>query len=92
MRSVTTPYHEPSLVFLNGSANTTLADTPAQAAQAMGEAGACAVAVVGAEQQAAFLARATALGLTLRPAGKAAGPNYSDGNELDLTLFVAGGA
>lgn len=92
VRIVTTPYHEPSLVFLNGSANTTLADTPDQAAQAMRGAGSCAVAVVGAEQQAAFLARAAALGLSLTPAGKVTGQNYSDGAELDLTLYVPGGA
>ena len=89
---ISAPYHEPSLVFLNGPQDTQLMATPEAAAEALAESPACGVAVIGAEQQTDFLQRAETLGLILRPSGQVAGQNYSDGEDLTLTLYVAASA
>jgi hypothetical protein len=86
---ISAPYHEPSLVFLNGPKATRLTGTPEAAAEALAQAQTCGVAVIGAAQQSAFLTQATALGLAPRAVGQVAGQNYSDGEDLSLTLFVA---
>ncbi len=90
-RLVTTPYHEPSLVFLHGYAETELANTPAEAADFLADHAECGVALVGRAQQDVFLARAAALGTAPRPAGLVEGRNYSNGRRLALTLYVLGG-
>jgi len=87
---ISTPHHEPSLVFLNGPADTFLARTPEQAAERMAQAGACGLAVVGEAQQPAFLARADQLHLPMRPVGKLQGRDYSDNKLLKLTFYTAG--
>lgn len=84
---ITSPYHEPSLVFLNGPFRTLLARDAEAAAAAMAAPGACQVAVVGAAGQGAFLARAAALGIELEPVGRIAGQNYSDGEDYNLILY-----
>jgi 4-amino-4-deoxy-L-arabinose transferase-like glycosyltransferase len=88
-RLISTPYHEPSLVFLNGPARTDLADTPEIAADAMAKAGACGMAIVGDAQRTRFLARASQLGLSLQPVGAVQGRDYADNRNLRLTLFDA---
>ncbi len=87
-RLISTPYHEPSLVFLHGPATTLLADTPAKAAETMTSA--CDVALVGQKQAPAFLARAAALSRPVRPLGQVTGRDYADGKTLTLTLYGAG--
>jgi len=87
---ISAPYHEPSMVFLNGPEHTRLTPTPEAAAEALAQGPGCAVAVIGAPETPAFVATARALGLSLQPAGQVTGQNYSDGEDLDLTLFVAG--
>ena len=87
---VTTPYHEPSLVFLHGFAETELAKTPAEAADFLAAHAECGVALVGHAQQDAFLARAATLGTAPRPAAQVEGQNYSNGRWLSLTLYVLG--
>ncbi|MDP3488979.1 MAG: glycosyltransferase family 39 protein [Phenylobacterium sp.] len=89
-RIISAPYHEPSLVFLNGPQRTHLAANGEAAALALAETPACGVAVVGAAQRPAFLSAMAGLGLAVRPAGQVTGQNYSDGEDLDLTLFVPG--
>jgi 4-amino-4-deoxy-L-arabinose transferase-like glycosyltransferase len=84
---VTTPYTEPSLVFLYGRTLTRLSATGARAAQDLADAGPCAVALIGAEERAEFTARAEQLGLALEPLGEVAGRNYSNGDNLQLTLY-----
>ncbi|MDP3383336.1 MAG: glycosyltransferase family 39 protein [Phenylobacterium sp.] len=86
---ISAPYHEPSLVFLNGPRATNLTATPEAAAEALARAQDCGVAVIGAAQREAFLQQALALGLAPRATGQVAGQNYSDGEDLALTLFVA---
>ncbi|MFT4934142.1 MAG: 4-amino-4-deoxy-L-arabinose transferase-like glycosyltransferase [Pseudoalteromonas distincta] len=86
---ISAPYHEPSLVFLNGPETTHLAGTPEAAAGVLAQAQACGVAVIGAAQRDAFLRQAATLGLAPRATGLVAGQNYSDGEDLSLTLFVA---
>ena len=86
---ISAPYHEPSLVFLNGPETTHLTGTPEAAAEALAQAQACGVAVIGAAQRDAFLRQAATLGLAPRATGLVAGQNYSDGEDLALALFVA---
>lgn len=86
---ISAPYHEPSLVFLNGPDATQLEATPQAAADTLAATPACGVAVIGAEEQEAFLGRAAELGLTLQPSGQVIGQNYSDGEDRELTLYVA---
>ena len=86
---VSTPYHEPSMVFLNGPYRTVLADSPAEAARVLAREPACAVAVVGAAGQADFLTAAASLGLSPTPAGNVQGQNYSDGEDYQLRLYRA---
>lgn len=86
---ISAPYHEPSLVFLNGPKATRLEATPKAAADALAANLACGVAVIGAEERAAFRERAAALGLALRSPGQVAGQNYSDGEDRELTFYVA---
>jgi 4-amino-4-deoxy-L-arabinose transferase-like glycosyltransferase len=88
---VTTPYHEPSLVFLHGYAATELAKTPAEAADFLAAHAECGVALVGRAQQDAFVTRAAALGAAPRPVGLVEGRNYSNGRRLALTLYVLDG-
>jgi 4-amino-4-deoxy-L-arabinose transferase-like glycosyltransferase len=85
---VTTPYHEPSLVFLHGPYATRLARSPEAAAEVLAERRGCTVAVVGARERERFLARAAELGIAPGAAGSVQGHNYSNGRALDLTLFV----
>ena len=83
----TSPYHEASLVFLShGRAE--LVES-AEAAEAVAKDPACHVALIGEPETPAFLARAAALNLKLQPVTVIAGQNYSDGNDLKLTLYKA---
>ena len=86
---ISTPFHEPSLVFLNGPAHTDLADTPKEAADRLAKAGACGLAVVGAKEEADFLAEARALAMTPRVLETLQGRDYSDNRKLDLTFYAA---
>jgi 4-amino-4-deoxy-L-arabinose transferase-like glycosyltransferase len=88
---ISNPFHEPSLVFLNGYADTKLVRDGALVADGLAAHRACGLALVGQAQQAAFLARAAELGLSPRVAGQVAGRNYSDGEDLTLTFYAAGG-
>ena len=85
---ISTPFHEPSLVFLNGPAHTYLAVNPSDAAETLARTGTCGVAVIGAKQQQAFLARAAALNLSPKPVGEVDGRDYADNKKLQLTLYV----
>lgn len=85
---ISTPFHEPSLVFLHGPSRTTLAENPAEAAQRLGAAGACAVALIGEKQQPLFLATARAAHLPLRVLGAVQGRDYADGSKPRLTLYA----
>lgn len=89
VRLISTPYHEPSMVFLNGPYRTVLADGPQEAAEALDGEGRCQVAVIDRASQPAFLARAASLGLGLDPAAVVQGQNYSDGDDYDLILYRA---
>lgn len=85
---ITTPYHEPSLVFLYGPYRTRLA-LEEDAARRLAASPACSVAVIGAKQQPRFLADAAALGMPVRAVARLNGRNYSDNELYDLTFFVA---
>ena len=85
---ISTPFHEPSLVFLNGPAHTYLATTPAEAADRLARSGACAVAVVGDKEGPAFLARADAQKLAVKAVGEVDGRDYADNRRLKLTFYV----
>jgi 4-amino-4-deoxy-L-arabinose transferase-like glycosyltransferase len=81
---VTQPYHEPSLVFLHGPYRTRLVTSPAQAAAAFLNAP-CAVAAIGAREEAAFLA---AVGEDLLRTAVVEGRNYSNGRFYRVTVFA----
>ena len=85
---VTTPFHEPSLVFLHGPTRTTLAENPVEAADRLAASGACGVALIGEKQQPAFLAEAQTTKLPLRVLGEVQGRDYADGSKPHLTLYA----
>jgi hypothetical protein len=86
---VTTPYSEPSLVFLYGRARTHITASGTEAADAFANASRCSVALIGAEQRDDFLARAAQQGVTPRAVDQIGGRNYSNGDDLELTFYVA---
>jgi 4-amino-4-deoxy-L-arabinose transferase-like glycosyltransferase len=75
-------YAEPSLVFALGTA--TGLGGPREAAQAIAEGR---TAVVEKKEQPAFLAALKAAGLSPRPAGTISGVDYSNGDDMSLTLY-----
>jgi 4-amino-4-deoxy-L-arabinose transferase-like glycosyltransferase len=80
------PFAEPSLVFLAGT-RTRLVDDAADAAAHLAADPRCALALVGADEQADFLARLAARGITPRALDRIDGINYSKGRRLSLTLY-----
>jgi 4-amino-4-deoxy-L-arabinose transferase-like glycosyltransferase len=82
-----TPYTEPSLVFLLGT-RTVLTDTRGAAEHLLRDP-ACALALVGADQRAAFLALLKDAGFAPVELDHMSGLNYSTGKRLDLTLYGA---
>lgn len=86
---VTTPYGEPSLIFLYGRTRTHVTESGADAARVLADASPCALALVGDQKRADFLARAAALGITVTPVARITGRNYSNGANLDLILYKA---
>jgi 4-amino-4-deoxy-L-arabinose transferase-like glycosyltransferase len=81
----TVPYHEPSLVFLLGTA-TKLTDLQGAAAHLLHDP-ACALALVGAEEQGAFLSLMAAGNVEPREVDRIRGINYSNGKSLELILY-----
>ena len=88
-RLISTPYHEPSLVFLNGPDRTRLAQNPDEAAKSLSTDRACGLALIGEKERAAFEARAASERLPLRVMGALNGRDYADGRDLKLTLYAA---
>jgi 4-amino-4-deoxy-L-arabinose transferase-like glycosyltransferase len=84
---ITTPFHEPSLVFQAGPDRTHLAKTPEEAADVLQRERQCAVAIVGQREEPRFRARAEVLALTVAAADHVEGQNYSNGRRLSLTVF-----
>ncbi len=84
----TAGFHEPSLMFLAGTA-TILAPTGAVAARALADHTAMAASVARPDR-AAFEAEAARLGVAVQPFGEVHGFNYSRGRRTDLTLFRQG--
>ncbi len=82
-----TRFAEPSLVFLEPGP-TRLIDV-ASAADLIARDRACAMAIVSAKQLGAFIARASADGITLRQRGEVDGVSYSTGERLRLLLFTS---
>ncbi|MFT3728170.1 MAG: glycosyltransferase family 39 protein [Terricaulis sp.] len=91
-RLITTPYSEPSLVFLYGWNRTVLSPDGATAAADFAAQAQCNVAAIGAADRATFLSGMAQRGLAVREAGKLQGRNYSNNANLDLTFYVAGAA
>mgnify|MGYP000019765329 FL=1 len=91
-RLVTSAFREPSLVFRHGPYDTLLADGPAGAADALAADPSCSLALIDAAEAAPFLARAGTLSLTPQALAVIEGQNYSNGDEMALTLYRAGPA
>lgn len=79
------PYAEPSMVYLTAT-STHLTDGAGAAADLLADP-ACGVALLGAPEEAPFLAGVAAAGRKAMPIGKVEGRNYADGNELKLTFY-----
>jgi 4-amino-4-deoxy-L-arabinose transferase-like glycosyltransferase len=77
-------YHEPSLVFLFGTA--TLLTTGPGAADFLAE-GNCRFAMIEARQERAFVQRAEAIGLRYAPGPRVAAINYSAGRQIAISVF-----
>ena len=91
-RLVTSAFREPSLVFRHGPYDTLLADGPAGAADALAADPSCSLALIDAAEAAPFLARVGTLSLTPQALAVIEGQNYSNGDEMALTLYRAGPA
>jgi 4-amino-4-deoxy-L-arabinose transferase-like glycosyltransferase len=83
----TVPYAEPSLVFLLGTA-TKLTDIRGAAAHLLHDP-ACALALVGAQEQGTFLSLMAAASVEPREVDHIRGINYSNGKSPDLILYAA---
>jgi len=81
----TSPYREPSLVFLVGRETKLL--NPIDAADYLANNQQCGLALIGGKEQPEFLARLAADGATPRPVAEIAGRNYSLGKGMNLTLY-----
>ena len=82
-----TSFHEPSFVFLTGK-DTELTDA-AGAARALAEGR---PAIVEARDADAFRAASAELGVTARSVGVVNGHNYSQGDDVSLTVYAPPGA
>lgn len=79
-------YHEPSLVFLNGS-DTVLTKTPEEFTAHFSADRACAIGLVGEPKRQAFLETAMAAGLKPVELGVVEGYNHNEGDRNRLTLY-----
>jgi 4-amino-4-deoxy-L-arabinose transferase-like glycosyltransferase len=79
-------YHEPSLVFLNGS-DTVLSRTPEEFAAHFAADRACAIGLVGEPKRLVFIEAASAAGLKPVELGVVEGFNHNEGDKNRLTLF-----
>lgn len=86
---IASAFREPSLVYRHGPYDTVLPDGPADAAARLAGDTACSLALIDASEAEAFLAQAEALGLTLESLETIEGQNYSNGDEMRLTLYRA---
>ncbi len=82
-----TPYTEPSLVFLLGT-RTVLTDVPGAARHLLQDP-ACALALVGADQRDAFLGLMNEAKFAPAELDRISGLNYSNGKRLELILYGA---
>ncbi|WP_323760662.1 glycosyltransferase family 39 protein [Maricaulis sp.] len=88
-RLVTSAFREPSLVYQHGPYATVLAASPADAADQLAADTTCSLALLDAAEVDEFLARSAAIELTLEPLALIEGQNYSNGDEMSLTLYRA---
>lgn len=88
-RLVTSAFREPSLVYRHGPNDTVLAADPADAATRLAADTACSLALIDASEAEPFLAQAEALGMSLQALETIEGQNYSNGDEMRLTLYRA---
>ncbi|MEA1940801.1 MAG: glycosyltransferase family 39 protein [Pseudomonadota bacterium] len=88
-RLVASAFREPSLVYRHGPYDTVLAAGPADAADRLAEDTACSLALIDAGETEPFLARSGELGLSLEALETIEGQNYSNGDEMRLTLYRA---
>ncbi|MEM1102674.1 MAG: glycosyltransferase family 39 protein [Pseudomonadota bacterium] len=86
-----TGYYEPSAVFLLGT-ETELTTAEGAAQHLSPAAGGNQGAAVEKRQEAAFLAEARRLGLNLQRTGRVSGLNYSNGDEVTLSLYKLRGS
>src|SRR5258706_594940 len=81
-------FHEPSLVFMNGTS--TLLTDGSGAADFLGQ-GSCRFALVEARSERGFVQRAEAIGLRYNVATRIDGYNYSQGRAISIAIFRSEG-
>jgi hypothetical protein len=87
-RAAAAGYHEPSLVFMNGT-STVLTDGSG-AADFLGQ-GSCRFALVEARSERGFAQRAEAIGLRYNVATRIEGYNFSQGRAISIAIFRSEG-
>ena len=81
-------FHEPSLVFMNGTS--TLLTDGSGAADFLGQ-GSCRFALVESRSERGFVQRAEAIGLRYNVASRIDGYNYSQGRAISIAIFRSEG-
>ncbi|WP_445488091.1 ArnT family glycosyltransferase [Rhodopseudomonas sp. RCAM05734] len=87
-RAAAAGYHEPSLVFMNGTS--TLLTDGSGAADFLGQ-GSCRFALVEARSERGFAQRAEAIGLRYNMATRIEGYNFSQGRAISIAIFRSEG-
>jgi 4-amino-4-deoxy-L-arabinose transferase-like glycosyltransferase len=87
-RAAAAGYHEPSLVFMNGTS--TLLTDGSGAADFLGQ-GSCRFALVEARSERGFAQRAEAIGLRYNMATRIEGYNFSQGRAISVAIFRSEG-
>lgn len=89
---VTSGFHEPSFIFLQGTGTRIVLAEEGARHLAAAEPGECRVAVIESRNAAAFFAEAVKIGLVPLEVGRVDGLNINGGKQMDIGLFVPGKA
>ena len=86
---VTTGFHEPSFIFLQGTDTHIVPPDEAAAFLAQDQAGGCRIAVIESREEEAFMGAAKAIGLVPQAVSRVDGLNINGGKQLDIGIYRA---
>jgi len=89
---VTSGFHEPSFIFLQGTHTRIVSPVDAAAFLADATAGGCRIAAIESRQQEAFLKAASADGLVPTQVSRVDGLNINGGKRMEISLYQPGSA